>query len=521
MSWTTKIKSNWSLFTKAAVMSLAILGFVLAFGVNINAQITEGFNTVPVPGWTVQNNSVPVGSTGWFQGNTAVFPAQAGPTNSYIGANFNNTTGANTISNWLLSPEVTFANGAQIKFWTRTTTANPFPDRLQVRRSSAGASTNVGTGATGIGDFTTLLLDINPTYMTGGAYPETWTEFTINISGLGSPVNGRVAFRYFVENGGPTGDNSNYIGIDTFSFTPAPAVAADAPVDFNGDGRTDYVVVRNVGGGPNGQVRWFWNINGGGATQASDWGLASDFFFSEDFDGDDKDDIACWRPGAPTVATFYILNSNGNVLRQETFGQTGDDPTVVDDYDGDNKADLAVYRPGATPGSPSTWFYRTTANGPVTYVLWGQNGDFPAPGDYDGDGKADFVVQRDNGGGQARFWTRLATGTQSTTVFGTPTDVIVPGDYDGDGKTDIATVRGVSGTRQWQYLASSNNTINYIVFGSTTSSPVHGDYNGDGRTDAAVWLNGAFWIRDTASGTVSNFTLGATGDYPIANFNTH
>ena len=29
---------------------------------------------------------------------------------------------------------------------------------------------------------------------------------------------GRLAFRYFVENGGPTGANSDYIGIDTFQF---------------------------------------------------------------------------------------------------------------------------------------------------------------------------------------------------------------------------------------------------------------------------------------------------------------
>src|SRR5204862_6521990 len=35
------------------------------------------------------------------------FPAQAGSSTSYIGANFNNTTGTNTISNWLLTPPVT------------------------------------------------------------------------------------------------------------------------------------------------------------------------------------------------------------------------------------------------------------------------------------------------------------------------------------------------------------------------------------------------------------------------------
>lgn len=37
----------------------------------------------------------------------------------YIGANFNNTTGANTISNWLVTPNVTIKNGDAITLYTR------------------------------------------------------------------------------------------------------------------------------------------------------------------------------------------------------------------------------------------------------------------------------------------------------------------------------------------------------------------------------------------------------------------
>ena len=306
-------------------------------------------------------------------------------------------------------------------------------------------------------------------------------------------------------------------------------VATDAPVDFNGDGRTDYALTRNVGGGASGQLRWFYNLNNSAnPTVALDWGLASDRVITEDFDGDDKDDIAVWRPAAATVAAFYILQSQTNTVRVEAFGQTGDDPTVVDDYNGDNRADLAVYRSGLTAGLQSTWFYRTTANGPVTYIRWGQNGDFPAPGDYDGNGSADFCIQRNNGGGQARFWTRLSTGVESSTVFGTPTDVVVPGDWDGDGKTDIATARGVSGAIQWHYLSSTNGSINYITFGSSATDFIaQGDYDGDGKTDAAIWRpsasanQSAFWSRSTTSGSVSVFAIGANGDGVPANYNTH
>ncbi|HWS25655.1 MAG TPA: choice-of-anchor J domain-containing protein, partial [Xanthomonadales bacterium] len=116
-----------------------------------NATLVESFdalagtspNQCPT-GWTCTNLSSPLGSTNWFQGNSAVFPAQAGPVTGYIATNFNNTTGDNTISNWLLTPQVNFATGSELRFWTRIGTGTIFPDRLEVRISTAGASTNVG-----------------------------------------------------------------------------------------------------------------------------------------------------------------------------------------------------------------------------------------------------------------------------------------------------------------------------------------------------------------------------------------
>ena len=171
------------------------------------------------------NNSVPVGSTSWFQGNPVAlggpFDAFNGATNAYIGANFNNTTGANTISNWLLTPNSTIKNGDVIQFYTRTYAPTAYADRLEVRLSTNGASTNVGVGvgSAAVGDFTTLLLSINPT-LNLSAYPTTWTQYTITISGLSAPTSGRFALRYFVTDGGPSGNNSDYIGIDNFIYSP-------------------------------------------------------------------------------------------------------------------------------------------------------------------------------------------------------------------------------------------------------------------------------------------------------------
>src|SRR5206468_11804810 len=95
-----------------------------------------------------------------------------------------------------------------------------------------GASTNTGTHAAEVGDFTVLLLDINPNYTVNG-YPNTWTQFTVTISAIPPGSTGRLAFRYFVENGGPQGFNSDYIGIDDVSYncpvaTPTPTPTATA-----------------------------------------------------------------------------------------------------------------------------------------------------------------------------------------------------------------------------------------------------------------------------------------------------
>ena len=77
----------------------------------------------------------------------------------------------------------------------------------------------MGATNTSVGDFSTLLLDINPTYTASG-YPTAWTQYTLTMRGLpAAGVNGRLAFRYFVENAGPGGANSDYIGIDDVVYT--------------------------------------------------------------------------------------------------------------------------------------------------------------------------------------------------------------------------------------------------------------------------------------------------------------
>ena len=536
-------KTAWAFFAVLAV-------FFAAGPTLVRAQaISEGFDnisTLTTRGWFMRNNSAPGGTTNWFQGNDTKFPAASGPPNSYIAADYHNTTGANIISNWLLAPNRTMKNGDVYTFVTSTVSMNPYPDRLQVRLSTNGASTNVGTSPTDVGDFTTLLLDIDPEYQVG-IYPEVWTEYIVTISGLSAPTSGRLAFRYFVEDGGPLGANSYYIGIDSFSYTPGSAV----PLDFNGDRKSDYSVIRNSGG-PSGQLTWLNRFVGGidpceaGPSRCRQWGIASDTAVPADFDGDNKVDIAVWRPGAPTVASFYILRSSDNTFDRKPFGQTGDDPTMVRDYTGDGKADPAVYREGAV-GQPSYFFFKASsgpaASAEAVYVRWGQHGDAPVPGDYNGDGIGDFVVQRaalDSNGqptGQAQFFIHFGTGGFDTpgadlypAPFGRPTDFVNPGDYDGDGKTDLAVTRSVNGQWVWYIRPSSGAPDITQTWGLATDFQVQGDYDGDGRTDIAVWRGGdpnpplstndTFHILGSTSG-YTHFQWGQNGDYPTGYYDTH
>ncbi|MGC2236443.1 MAG: VCBS repeat-containing protein, partial [Pyrinomonadaceae bacterium] len=354
------------------------------------------------------------------------------------------------------------------------------------------------------------------------ASPAPVTSLTTPFAGLTTPqINGTWTLTIRDGGGGDTGAiTTSALTLNGGIVTPT----ANAPLDFNGDAKSDYVVVRNIGGGAGGQIRWFYNINGGGATVALDWGLASDFFISEDFDNDGKDDVAVWRSGPAGTAAFYILNSATSTARVEPFGVTGDDPSIVDDYNGDGSADLAVYREGVTAGSQSTWYYNTSPGGALTVIPWGLNGDVAIPGDMDGNGSADFTIQRDNGGG-GTYWTRLSTGAvQPVAYFGLFSDDIVPGDYDGDAKTDLAAARVNGGGLDWYYRRSTDGVVvGPIPFGTSTDLPTQGDYDGDGKVEPAIWRGsaGQFISRNSSNGAASFFSLGSTGDFAVANYNAH
>lgn len=168
-------------------------------------------------------------------GQTSPAPVgHQGGTNSFALVNYTSTSSSlpagATISNWLISPVTTVQNGDVVKFATRlgkysAVGAASYADNLQLRMSTnAELTTNPATGPLDMGDFTNLLVEINPTFNLS-SYPTVWTEYSYTVSGLTEPTAVKFAFRYYVINGGPNGSNSDIIGIDSFSVNRNLATA--------------------------------------------------------------------------------------------------------------------------------------------------------------------------------------------------------------------------------------------------------------------------------------------------------
>ncbi|MDQ3022342.1 MAG: choice-of-anchor J domain-containing protein [Bacteroidota bacterium] len=139
----------------------------------------------------------------WFQGNAVdLFPALNGPDSGYVAANYQVVTGLNDIDSWLVLPKKNITATDQLVFFTRSPLLSTYPDSIRVMYSAAGDSTPENSWIE-LGKFKTI---------TNGSWER--KAFSATSSG----VNARFAIRYKVADGGPSGDNSDYIGIDSLSI---------------------------------------------------------------------------------------------------------------------------------------------------------------------------------------------------------------------------------------------------------------------------------------------------------------
>ena len=214
------------------VISAALL--CLSTQVRAQASFVEGFDNVGPTGkglagpqnlisrgWVFRNQSSPLGTQSWHDGYLpAVNPIWPAP---QAGTGYLAVEGTSTdffggrVSNWAILPPLAGQRaGDVLRFYAINLSSSNAPT-LQVRYSPGGGL-GTGSGADAVGDFTTLLLDINPLPVGG------WNLYTVTL-----PGPGRIALRYYITQACNFGCASAYTGIDSMAVGAAPPPPCNLP----------------------------------------------------------------------------------------------------------------------------------------------------------------------------------------------------------------------------------------------------------------------------------------------------
>lgn len=357
-----------------------------------------------------------------------------------------------------------------------------------------------------------------------------------------------------------------YLSIGDGVYAPRVLIAADhANVrtgDFNGDGRKDISIVKDISNSPNYTLRYWMQTPSGTFDETPAVNIGTYYPMGVDeFNGDGKADLygtvsftslsfmMSNEGGYPTLKNFnppymdgsyrlYFGDFNGDGVRDVLdsgraadatygysilFGKSGsfrmfskqvslDDLGIYDaahavDLDNDGKTDLVRFTVDLQTGRNTMDLLKATcARAGQTRTV-----------DFDGDLRTDLALWNAESG---KWSVKLAGQPDDvqTTFFGNGElgDIPVAGDFDGDGKTDHAVFREPAGT--WFVLKSSDGgSVSTVNFGLAGDRPVAADYDGDGKTDIAVFreAEGSWYILRSSDGRFTARHFGTAGDVPV------
>ena len=270
------------------------------------------------------------------------------------------------------------------------------------------------------------------------------------------------------------------------SFSTPAAPRSVVTGDFNGDGKTDFVVAVLPGA-----LQMFLNNGAGGFTRSTIGGsIQAMAVATGDFNGDGKTDLAVALYTTAQVA-IYLGNGNGTFQTPVSYA-VGTNPyhVVVGDLNNDGIADLVLPARGIDSISVLLGKGDGTFQPVVNYPTTGDLPFFASIADFDGDGNADVIVPNNNSASLTLF---LGKGDGT---FKTPVNIVshvepfttYVADLNGDGKMDFL----VTSAHQFSvgvFLGNGDGTFQTPVYYAAGSEPHFigvSDFNGDGKPDLVI-----------------------------------
>ena len=175
--------------------------------------------------------------------------------------------------------------------------------------------------------------------------------------------------------------------------------------DYDGDGKTDPGIFQWHGAG---FLAYRSSSTGGMNSVSMGWFQVR----VGDLNGDNSADVASYDSGRNELT---IVQGSAQTVR---WG-AGGDRWIAADFDGDNKGEIAIFRP--TTGD---WWWIRSSDSVVNVLHWGLNGDVPVAADYDGDSRTDIAVYRP-ASPQSTYYVLGSTAGFSAFGFGVSTDAPV------------------------------------------------------------------------------------------------